>query len=1148
MSLLSIFKIAFYCLLLINSVLLTNYASYNDFVPYHEKTQENFISVSMPQKIQYKTFTSISIDGNGDFQSQATSNLWTGNGSISEPYIIDKVNVTGISGTENLITIQNTDCYFIINNSIVSGGLNGINFYSVLHGSVQNSTIFNNTQDGIYIWNTNDTLIFNNTLHSNLYRGFEIRSSEFNMINNNSVYDNGNGIGTYESANFNTFSYNIVFQNNLGFSFYNGQKFNNTYYGNIVHNNNYGFYLATFGTSVSVRENSFKNNYVYNNTNGFFLDEPADNNTILSNTIIDNINYGVWLNGGDNNIIKNNNISNNQFGIFLNSDSINNSIILNLIKSNKDCGINFQLNGANTTNNIISSNLFSYNSKYALYLPNYINLTTITKNGFINNPVADYGYNNYFNKNYFSDWSIPDSNYDLIVDMPYRIAGSANNSDNNPLVLFTTDHLPIIINNNQDFLNYKSIEHWEGNGSSANPFIIQNYKFDNAKMNQIIIKNTNLYFLIRNVIVENATSDGFIIENVSNGFILNSFIFNNGKNGINLYNSSNIGISQATFFNNSLKGVYIDSSSIITVNSSVALNNTEGIYVHSGSNNNISKNNIFNNTNGIVLIEANNNKIDFNTISENNFGIIFSLTSNFTKVYNNQFQNNTIGIHISDGKIPSINNTIVNNNFVSNTKFGIDLTSNSKFTEVIKNTFIDNNFGNTQVQNNGNTNIFGYNYWNDWIGPDINNDSIVDNPYPINTSINSYDFYPLASISFTPIIELLGIQNQSTLKSGSIISVQIFDFLLTNVSYKWDNLGGISYSITNNSLILQIKIPLSEGEHTLYIFAYNNNATIKLTRFSFISDGTPPSIFLNSPANNSVVYSGISINITFFGSNGYYIYHWNLDENTTVPLNKLPLLPNGTGLHTLFIFVQDPVGNWNTTYFIFNGTFKTFITLLSMNEYIIEAGDYSNNITWLITSKSYGNYSIEMNGSSVLNHSWSLSQTLIYNITFVKIGLYNYTLTVSDSNNFTLLSTVWINVTDTVSPYIVGPFSFSFQAGSLGNDLTWQVYDASQGNYSIFQDGNLITNQTWHGEPLISTNLDYLTLGIYNFTLLIQDTSQNFAIDFVQVIVNHQAITSSSGIVSSGTNQLIDPLFILGGVAGLAVITIGGLILFGRKK
>jgi hypothetical protein len=42
-----------------------------------------------------------------------------------------------------------------------------------------------------------------------------------------------------------------------------------------------------------------------------------------------------------------------------------------------------------------------------------------------------------------------------------------------------------------------------------------------------------------------------------------------------------------------------------------------------------------------------------------------------------------------------------------------------------------------------NLNHFSYNWWNEWLSPDIDSDGITDIPYPIAGNTNNYDYFPL---------------------------------------------------------------------------------------------------------------------------------------------------------------------------------------------------------------------------------------------------------------------------------------------------------------------------------------------------------------------------------------------------------------------
>ena len=69
----------------------------------------------------------ISINGNADFANQASINSWPGSGIASDPYIIENVEITTSLSSINAISIQNTNVYFLIRNSILQAtGTSGL--------------------------------------------------------------------------------------------------------------------------------------------------------------------------------------------------------------------------------------------------------------------------------------------------------------------------------------------------------------------------------------------------------------------------------------------------------------------------------------------------------------------------------------------------------------------------------------------------------------------------------------------------------------------------------------------------------------------------------------------------------------------------------------------------------------------------------------------------------------------------------------------------------------------------------------------------------------------------------------------------------------------------------------------------------------
>ena len=139
-----------------------------------------------------------------------------------------------------------------------------------------------------------------------------------------------------------------------------------------------------------------------------------------------------------------------------------------------------------------------------------------------------------------------------------------------------------------------------------------------------------------------------------------------------------------------------------------------GLYttLHNISNNFISCNIIKNNTFGISLYGANNNIIFKNNISYNTKGLSI-IGGKHNRIFKNTFSHNYRGISVC---CSSANNTISNNTFIFN---NINAEDYSK-----------------------NTNLWSYNYWDNYNGIDENKDGIGDIPYTIIGSENNFDRYP----------------------------------------------------------------------------------------------------------------------------------------------------------------------------------------------------------------------------------------------------------------------------------------------------------------------------------------------------------------------------------------------------------------------
>ena len=253
---------------------------------------------------------------------------------------------------------------------------------------------------------------------------------------------------------------------------------------------------------------------------------------------------------------------------------------------------------------------------------------------------------------------------------------------------------------------------------------------------------------------------------------------------------------------NAIRGI-VCNSNFCNIIDNIITDNFDGILLSSASYNTISKNNIIDNLNGITLDDSSkNNNISLNDVIENlrgiefikkcNENIIFKnnviknsetailIRSDYNIIINNTIRKNSYGIFGAGISLQKAShNKIIGNIISENNDDGIVLTASSKYNIIYENNIIDNVhnidgswfgiyivdssdnniiFHNNFINNKGpvlsrnafdNCNNIWYNstlkegnYWDDYIGTDIDNNGIGDSPNQIFGGSNK-DLYPL---------------------------------------------------------------------------------------------------------------------------------------------------------------------------------------------------------------------------------------------------------------------------------------------------------------------------------------------------------------------------------------------------------------------
>lgn len=336
----------------------------------------------------------IHISNNSDFADQASANSWDGNGSVSDPYMIEGLNIT-TSGTSP-IQIGNSTVFFEVRGCLIVGGSTGILLQNVTNARVWDTIITLSDSCGLQVIESNSVIVTNNTIHGiSGAEGVYSLGSNYCVFSNNTIgaisgwgilldYSNNCSITNnflsstaYDGIGLRDSSANNITLNEISHSHLSGIKLGNSHRCKIEQN--FVEYSVTDGISIEASSNCYIADNVLYWSGGYSLDMAGNSMQIIGNTFYVSWRQGLRCQANNNNVTQNNFIENNQeFSEIV-------SVLINM------------------------------------------------------------GTNNAIIGNYYDVWTWPDENEDDIVDQPYPYDDPGEQSDNEPHVrVFQTDLMHIL--------------------------------------------------------------------------------------------------------------------------------------------------------------------------------------------------------------------------------------------------------------------------------------------------------------------------------------------------------------------------------------------------------------------------------------------------------------------------------------------------------------------------------------------------------------------------------------------------------------------------------------------------------------------------------------------------------------------------------
>ncbi|MHA2339232.1 MAG: right-handed parallel beta-helix repeat-containing protein [Candidatus Hodarchaeales archaeon] len=243
-------------------------------------------------------------------------------------------------------------------------------------------------------------------------------------------------------------------------------------------------------------------------------------------------------------------------------------------------------------------------------------------------------------------------------------------------------------------------------------------------------------------------------------------------------------------------------------------NNTiNGLHLKESNNNTISRNVIYNHNSldylfsNIFLDFSSNNIINDNLLYLSNIGINLHNSANNNEITNNNiYKHSEIGIRLEY----VIENKIINNNLENNSWYGLFLTQGSQKNVICFNEFSGNGGQESQANDDGSTNIFDGNYWFDFVGVDVNDDDMIDDPYTIDGNSENADFHPLVDSNAHILLPITIITPNST---GTFSGQLLIEWTISMDSYNHPVFYTLYYSSNGGGLWDEIVSKITDTQY-----------------------------------------------------------------------------------------------------------------------------------------------------------------------------------------------------------------------------------------------------------------------------------------------------------------------------------------------
>ncbi len=376
----------------------------------------------------------------------------------------------------------------------------------------------------------------------------------------------------------------------------------------------------------------------------------------------------------------------------------------------------------------------------------------------------------------------------------------------------------------------------------------------------------------------------------------------------------------------------------------------------------------------------------------------------------------------------------------------------------------------------------------------------------------------------SPEITLTTPTNNSVQLSGTEINATVTDIHLTDVYYQWDDLEILN--IWTEPYTIQLIV--SDGPHTLHVYANDSAGNWGETKFVFIVDDEVPIITLRDLTNGSARQSNSLVDIDIIDASiAIVLYNWNSGlQNITWEEPFLTPIPAGESIHTLRVYANDSFSRWSSVIFEFTGdnTIPEILLDSPLNGSLHNSGI---NISLFVTDLHLSSIRYNWDGLGNQTVSGSISLPSGDGDHILKIYAED---TAENMAHLTYL----FRVDDSPPVITLFPESLILQ-GFINFTIEWRAFDANPDSYTILINGSEIISGSWIDRIRLTISHEFGLKIWYNCTIILTDLVGNLIINSTMILIEIWPADEFGSLI---------PLFVIGGI----VSATGVLVLVIMKK